>query len=59
MCAIVFCDRSSPYRHPQEVMECLDGLLMPFHLPGQKDKLLAKRGFGKSQKCVMYLVDEA
>ena len=25
-------------------MECLDGLLMPFHLPGQKDELLAKRG---------------
>jgi len=32
----------------QEVMECLDGLLMPFHLPGQKDELLAKRGHAHS-----------
>ena len=24
-------------------MECLEGLLMPLHLPGQKDALLAKR----------------
>lgn len=32
----------------QEVMECLEGLLMPLHLPGQKDALLAKRSHAHS-----------
>lgn len=27
----------------QEVMECLEGLLMPVHFPGQKEELLKKR----------------